>query len=193
MTKHILAIAFAALLSGACKSNFQSGLSIEKVLSGKPGTTPGTCTVSAGDLEFDFMSYNPADAATVGGGGHVSLVVSNTLVDPSTLNPTLNTAKGNAFYADQAVLNYEVIGGGTLLQAVSPASGTEVAIGSSVPVGVMLDPAGQLLSVAAGSWVRVSFVVEGHLGGGDHVKTAERDYVFQICGAAGCSTGCLAD
>ena len=130
-------ILLAMLLGVSCSTNNKnSALVITKVVLGTATTDPGpppvtTCAYDVGSSEFSYAQIDPA-ANT---GGTMGVVVSNNLLDTSTLNPGLRTNSAT-FHPHQAVADYEVIGGATLTQQLIPVSGS-ILTGTS---GVVLVP-----------------------------------------------------
>src|SRR5205807_3947309 len=135
---------------------------ITKVISGTPSAGTGTgapvlCTFDPGSTEIDFLRYNPIENT-----GNVGAVVSNTILSTTSVNPTLRT-DAETFLPHQAVVDYEVIGGGVSIgERIVPVAGAEVPSGSTAPVLVHLLPAGTVPGgVAAGTIIRTTFHIEG--------------------------------
>jgi hypothetical protein len=160
---------------------------ITKVIPPKATTTGSTTSCSfdaSGTDEFSYLPFNPAENQ-----GSVAAVVHNNLVDTATLNGVLRT-DSNVFLPHQVVVNYEVVGGGGAPgQNIVPVSGLEVKTGDEAPVGFLIFNGVSVSGIAAGSFVRATFHVEGKLLDGSTVHTSEREYLFKICNTAGCGTG----
>ena len=97
-------ILLAALLGASCSTNNKnSALVITKVVLGTATTNPGpppvtTCAYDVGSVEFSFAQINPA----ANSGGTMGVVVSNNLLDTSTINGVLRTNSAT-FHPHQAV------------------------------------------------------------------------------------------
>ena len=185
MTTRTACIALALAL-GACSAQHQrSDLPITKVVpptfTAASGTTGPSCSFDVNSDEYSYLPVNLAENL-----GNVAAVVNNNIVDPSTLNSQLrlNTA---TFLPHQAVVTYEVIGTGTAPTTANiiPVSGSEIPAGGKGTVAVPLF-AGATLTASAGSFIRVTFRVEGKLQDDSKVSTSEREYVFVVCATAGC-------
>ncbi|TMA22224.1 MAG: hypothetical protein E6J88_14600 [Deltaproteobacteria bacterium] len=180
-----------ALAAAGCKIKGNPSLLITKVISGTltAATTsaPALCTFDPGSTEIDFLPYNPVENT-----GNVGAVVSNTILPTTAVNPTLRTDAAT-FLPHQAVVDYEVIGGGASIgEKIVPAAGAEVPSGTSAPVLMHLLPAGTLpAGLAAGTIIRTTFHVEGKLVDGSTVHTSEREFLFEICTSTGCGSPCL--
>ena len=184
-------IALVGLLVAGCGTRNQNSLLvITKVLPGKftpaAGTTPAFCAVEVGDKEFDYLTLNPTE-----GRGHVSLVVDNRISPSVAVNTALRTESAD-FIPLTVVVDYEdATSGVNLKRTSSPALAGSVPNKSAATVGVFLFPAG-LNGAAVGDYVRTLVHLEGKLLDGSRVSTAEHEYIFQLCGAAGCSSSpCL--
>ena len=151
------------------------------------GTTL-TCTLSPGDVETSFLAVNPAENT-----GTVGVVVLNQAL-PNITNPLLRVDT-NTFLPHQAVVDYEVIGGGaSILEKTIPATGATVpSAGGLGSIAVQMLPAGSVpATLAAGTFIRTTFHIEGKLVDGSSVHTSEREYLFQICTTPGCAANpCL--
>jgi hypothetical protein len=185
-------IAAAIFTAAACTTKGEnSALVTTRVVTGvasgaatDAGTTPIVCTLSATAAELTFIPLGPDNIGQVGVG------VDNRLVDPSAQNTLFRTNSAD-FYAHQAVVSYEIIGGGGSITASTtpPASGL-VPSGQSGTIGVALFPSkfsGQSSGIAAGTFIRVTLHIEGKLLDGSSVKSSDREFLFQTCATAGCA------
>lgn len=184
--KAILAL---ALFATSCMNrNQRSDLIVTK-------TIPATATASATAVTCKFdpaaaaftpgLPFNPAENQ-----GVVAAVVSNTIVDPSTYNPVLRTNTAT-FLPHQVVVSYEFIPAGPSAPALNavPTSGGEVKSGSAGAIGFAAFAGVNMTAVPAGTWVRITYHVEGKLNDGSLVRSSESEYLFQVCRSAGCGTG----
>ena len=184
--KAILAL---GLLASSCMNrNQRSDLVITKTIpaTATAGTTSVTCKFDPGSPSFTpGLPFNPAENQ-----GVVAAVVSNSIIDPSTYNPTLRTNTAT-FLPHQVVLSYEFIPAGPAAPALNvvPTSGGEVKNGSVGAVGFTAFAGVNMAAVPAGTWVRITYHVEGKLNDGSLVRSSESEYLFQVCTTAGCGTG----
>jgi hypothetical protein len=201
MTIRNLAIA-AACAATACSTNQRnSALVIERVVlatastattaaadAGTDAGTPDTCpspTFEATADEALEPLFNPTDGTN--GHGAVAFVVSNHLVNPSALNPTFRTDT-TTFTPRQAVVDYEIVGGGASIpQQVVPASGTVISGSTGSPVLVRLfdsQAALTAMETLGVGVVRTTTRIEGTLDDGSKVSTSAHEYLVQVCSTA---------
>ena len=195
MTPTRFAILLSVVLAGCTTKDQSSYLEILRVIPGTfaapvPPATQGTCSISPTDKEVDFLNIDLTKRF-----GLVGVVVSNNLTSNAVTG--INRLNTNNFIAKQAVISYEVIGGGSGPgQVISPAQGLAPS-GATSALTTFLFPQGANVSatIPAGKSVRVSFRIEGKLEDGSSARTNQFDYVFQTCaptGAADCSSSqCL--
>jgi len=173
------------LALAACRDAQRSDLSIVKVVpptfTPASGTAGPSCTFDPNADEFSYLPVNLAENL-----GNVAAVVSNNILDPSTLNSQLRLDTAT-FLPHQAVVTYEVIGTGTAPTGANiiPVSGSEIPSAGKGTVAVPVF-AGAALTASAGSYIRATFHIEGKLQDGSKVSTSEREYVFVVCATAGC-------
>jgi len=187
------ALVLLALFAASCKvQNERSDLVINKVV---PATASVSGTAPAQNLicVFDIsaaeytpgLPYNPAESA-----GVVGAVIQNRMPDNSIVNPDFRLDT-NTFLPHQAVINYEVIpaaAGAAPAQNVVPVGGNTVPSAGTGVVGVEMFR-GLALALPSGAFVRTTFHLEGKLLDGTTIKTADREYLFEICNVPGCSHG----
>ncbi len=188
------ALAILFLLAGSCTTrNENSALVISSVIppiASAVGTGAATalgCKFDPGSPEYTpDLPYNPAENR-----GSIAAVVVNNLSPTTSLNPLLR-GDSTSFLPHQAVVNYEY-----LPAAAGAAPGTNIipTTGIVVPGGggkgtVGIDIFnGLAVSVPNGTYIRVTFHLEGKLVDGSLVHTAEREYLFRYCTTAGCGLG----
>jgi hypothetical protein len=148
-----------------------------------------TCLLDPAAIELTFIRVNPAERS-----GTVGAIVSNRLATNANINTILRTDT-NEFQPHEAVIDYEVLTASppAIGRQVWPVGGTSVPSGGTGSVGVAMFPnAAAVAGIADGAFVRVTFHINGKLLDGSSVNTAEREYIFQICRTAGCSSNvCL--
>jgi hypothetical protein len=190
----LLAAAFAA----ACTTQNNSALVITKVVppeatttttTATPPVTTTTCSFSTQTQEFTFLGVNLAENR-----GNVAAVVQNFMPPTNSAN-SLNLDAA-VFLPHQAVVRYEFPGnpngappaGVTVPNpAIIPVSGLEVPSGGIATIGIpMFLPGVVSGAVPDGTFIRVTFHVEGKLLGGANARTSEREYLFEVCATAGC-------
>jgi hypothetical protein len=187
-------VVLLALLAAACTTKGEnSALVITKVLISKGTTAAGVTTcppITVSDVESNYILIGPDNF------GQVFLVVDNRILDVSTQNTVLRTPSAD-FLPHQVVVSYEVLGTGTLTAPSTVAvAAVVVPTKGQGPVGIpALFPStfGAVAGgIAAGTFIRATLHLEGKLIDGSTVKTAEREYIFRTCGAAGCAANpCL--
>jgi hypothetical protein len=187
------AIAVIALLAAGCKTrNENSSLVITSVVP-PVASSAGTGAAATLGCKFDpatpeytpYLPYNPAENR-----GVVAAVVSNNLVNQTATNPLARTDT-TTFLPHQVVVTYEYIpaaAGTPPPQAIIPTSGIEVLGNGKGTVGIDMF-SGANVSVPAGTYIRVTFHIEGKLLDGSLVNTSEREYLFRFCNTAGCGLG----
>jgi hypothetical protein len=183
------ALAILALLASSCTTrNENSALVISSVIpptasaTGSGATTVLGCSFVLSTAEFTSLPYNPAENR-----GIVAAVLQNNLTPTATLN-TILRADTTSFLPHQAVVNYEYIpssAGTPPGQTVVAAGGLEVPGGSKGTVEVDMFT-GPPISVPNGTYIRVTFHLEGKLLDGSLVHSSEREYLFRFCNTAGC-------
>src|SRR5258708_17337364 len=188
------ALALLALLALSCKTKSEnSAFVISSVApptassSGSGATSVLGCKFDPSTAEFSVLPYNPAENR-----GIVAAVLLNNLSPTTALNPLLRTDT-TTFLPHQAVLNYEYIpssAGTPPGQTVVAASGVEVPGGGKRTVEVDMFT-GATISVPNGTYIRVTFHLEGKLLDGSLVNSSEREYLFRFCSTAGCGLGGL--
>jgi hypothetical protein len=193
MTPTRFAFSLAVVLAGCTTRNQNGFLEILRVTPGTfaaaTATTPASCTLSATGAEVDFLTIDLSKRF-----GQLGVVVQNALV--SNAQPAINRLNTNDFIAEQAVLSYEIIGGGTAPpMTIAPAQGVAPA-GATSTVATFFFPqtANLAAAIPAGKTVRVTFHIEGKLTDGSSVRTNEYEYVFITCASGGtdCSSNqCL--
>jgi hypothetical protein len=191
MNKLILGFCAVLALAGCTTQNHTSALPILTTVLGTASTTAGatTCTITVGSPEIEFPVFNPTQPGT--GLGFTGFVVKNQLTDPSTLNTVLRANSTN-FSPHQAVVEYEVVGVGTLPKQIIPTSGQSVVAGASAAVAVPLfSPLAILNALTPNTIVRTTTRIEGKLDDGSTVSTDEHDYVVQIVGGTAATTPCF--
>jgi hypothetical protein len=164
----------ALLLAASCMTNQRSDLVIVKVV--EAADNAGACVFNTSATELTYSTLNP----TVNF-GFVAAVVANHIADPSATNPVFRT---NTAYFQPVTLiaDYEVIGGGaTIARQAIPVSGVVVPPGDEGTIGGPILPGALLAAIPSGTFVRVSFYIEGRLYDGSKVKTNVRDYMFRVC------------
>jgi hypothetical protein len=189
--------AAAVFTASACTTKGEnSALVTTRVVSGvasgpaDAGPGPASCKLDAtGTSELAFISLGPDNFGTVGVG------ISNRIVDATQQNPLLRTNSSD-FYANHAVVTYEVIGtGGTITANGTPPASGLVPQGGTGTVGVVLFPSrfsAAGAGIAAGTFIRATIRIEGKLLDGSTVKSSDREFLFQACGSAGCGNNpCL--
>jgi hypothetical protein len=189
MTRYIPLI--AALLAMSCSTDgYRSDLIITTVVTGEAttSTTGTTCKFNASDPETLFPTYVPGVSA----GAAVGFVVDNQLTDTSTLNTVLRTNSA-LFNPNAAVVDYQIVGGGTIPEQRIAVSSASINAGeiNAVVVPVFL-PAAVQAALPANGQVQITAYIEGKLQDSTTVKTTLHDYVIQVCTGAGCSaTACF--
>lgn len=184
----------STLVALGCTTKENAALIITKVVAptittvvGPPATT--TCTVDPGASELSYLLYNPAENA-----GQVGVVVSNQMTPSALINPLLRSETG-IFLPDHAVIDYQVLTANppTIGEQNSPAAGVEVTPGAIGAISVIMFPQPSALAgVAAGTFIRTTFHIEGKLADNSSVHTSEREFLFRICKTAGCAgNACL--
>ncbi len=188
MTPTRIAISLAVVLAGCSTKNQSSYLEILRVTPGTftagTATTPATCVLAPGNPETTFLSIDLSKRF-----GLIGVIVANNL--PANASPATGHLTTNDFIAGQAVVSYEIIGGGTApTQQISPAQGVAV-VGSTSAISTFLFPQGAnlALTIPAEKYVRVTFHLEGKLTDGSSVRTNEYEYVFRTCASSG-ATDC---
>ena len=175
-------IALLGLLAASCSTNMgSSSLLIIKVIEATAPAGGGTCTFDSTTEENSFSVIGAASP------GQVAAVVQNSLLDTSTINPSLNTNTAQ-FQPHQLVINYEALprtaGAGapyTIPQQLVAVSGVTVQTGEQGTVGGPFFLPGVLPGGAqANDFIRVTFHIEGKLADGSTVKTTTREYLFQV-------------
>ncbi len=189
-TRH--AIVALALLLASCKTrNENSFLTIVGLIpptataSGTGATATVSCKFDPGSGEFSQLPYNPAENR-----GSVAAVVQNSISPALGLNSLLGTGT-TTFLPHQAVVDYEFIpasAGAAPGQNTIPVSGLEVPTSSKATVGIDIFN-GVAIAVPNGTYIRVTFHIEGKLLDGSTVHTSEREYLFRYCNTAGCGLG----
>ena len=179
----------STLLALGCTTKENAGLIITKVVeptatavAGPPPST--TCTVDPSVAELSYILYNPAENA-----GQVGVVVSNQLTPSVNLNIVLRSETG-IFLPDHAVIDYEVLTAGApaIGRQESAAAGVEVTPGGTGAVTVIMFPKpSDVAGLAAGTFIRTTFHLEGKLADNSAVHTSEREYLFRICKTTGCA------
>ncbi len=190
-------ILLAAALASACTTKNNTSLVITKVVppTVTTSTTGTVCSFSAGSDEFTFLPINLTENI-----GNVAAVVENMI--PNTATGSSLGLDASTFLPHQAVVAYEFpssangappSGVTVTSPAVIPVSGLEVPGGSSSTVGVpMFLPGVVTGSVPDGTFIRVTFHIEGKLLSGMTTHTSEREYIFRVCTTAGCANNvCL--
>lgn len=180
----------ALLLASCTTKNENSALVITKVIpaTATGGATSLSCVFQPGSQEFTpFLPFNPAENF-----GIIAAVVTNNIPINSTLNPLLREDT-STFLPHQVVLTYEYLGSTIAPPAIPnvvPTSGIEVpGGGGNGTVGMSIFNGVNLAPLATGTYVRATFHIEGKLLDGSSVRTAEREYLFQVCHTAGCGLG----
>ncbi|MCA1827523.1 MAG: hypothetical protein LC689_11390 [Myxococcales bacterium] len=174
------------LAAAGCKIKNNASLVITKVVAGTAVTTGAgggaACTFNPGDVETDFLGYNPTENT-----GTLGVVVQNAILPSTNVNPALRT-DAETFLAHQAVIDYEIVGQGAVGgERIVPVDGA-VPTGGTAPVIVPLLPAGAVpATVAPGSIIRTTFHIEGKLVDGSSVHTSEREYLWVVCASTGCA------
>ena len=163
-----------ALLSVACMTTSRTDLVITKVI--EAAANGSACTFDTSTNELTYSTLNPTTNF-----GLVAAVVENHISDPSGLNPILRTNSAY-FQPETLIADYEVIGGGaTIARQAIPVSGVVVPAGGEGTIGAPMLPGALVAAIPSGTFVRVSFHIEGRLYDGSKVKTSVRDYMFRIC------------
>jgi len=163
-----------ALLSVACMTTSRTDLVITKVI--EAAANGSACTFETSTNELTYSTLNPTTNF-----GLVGAVVENHISDPSAMNPILRTNSAY-FQPETLVADYEVIGGGaTIARQAIPVSGVVVPAGGEGTIGAPMLPGALVAAIPSGTFVRVSFHIEGRLYDGSKVKTSVRDYMFRIC------------
>ena len=190
MKNRAFIVLFALAAASCTTKNQNSALVITKVIPPTAGTTTvgtatvGTCSLDPGANEFDYLPINPAENS-----GQIGAVVQNNMISTTTLNPILRT-DSNVFFPHQAIVTYEVVGGGgaALPQNVIPVGASGVTSnGGTAVAGFAMFSGVNLSGVAGGTFVRATFHLEGKLLDGSTVHTTEREYLFKVCTSAGCA------
>jgi hypothetical protein len=187
-------ILLAAALAAACTTQNNTALVITKVVPPTAATSttgPTTCSFSTAADEWTFLTVNLAENI-----GNVAAVVENHIQNTANANPTLG-GDASTFLPHQAVVAYEFPGNtngappaGVTVKSptVIPVSGLTVPGGGSATVGVpMFLPGVVTGAVPDGTFVRVTFHVEGKLLDGSTTRSSEREYLFRVCTTAGCA------
>ncbi len=181
-----------AALAAACTTKNNSALQITKVVpptvATATGSTTTTCTIEPGGTEVSFLAVNPAENT-----GTVGAIVENQALPNLQVNPLLRV-DASSFLPHQAVITYEVIGGGASIgQQTVPTAGVVVPGGGTGAIAIQMLPKGSVpAGLAAGTFIRTTFHIEGKMVDGSSVHTSEREYLFQICTTTGCAgNSCL--
>src|SRR5438105_2333147 len=131
-----LLVALAGL--GCTNHNYNSALVVAKVILAPVPTPPATaCVFDPSANETDFPLY------AIGGGGSalVGFVIHNQLINPTTVNATLN-ADSTTFNPQNAFVDYEVIpttgSSTTIARQQIPTTGSPVTNGAQASVLVPL-------------------------------------------------------
>ena len=188
----LLAAAFAA----ACTTQNNSALVITKVVPPKattdtstttPPVTTTSCSFDPTANEFTFLPVNLTENQ-----GNVAAVVQNFMPPTNSAN-SLNL-DASVFLPHQAVVSFEFPGSGpppgvtVKSPIIVPVSGLEVPSGGAATVGIpMFLPGVVTGAVPNGTFIRVTFHVEGKLLSGTKARTSEREYLFEACDTAGCA------
>jgi hypothetical protein len=195
MTKRILGGVLAALVLTSCTTdNKSSALVVTSVIMGTAtsvtlpdGTVSTSCAFAAGTQETEFPIF--AVNSLNNNNGSAGFVVQNQLVTPPNAN-TVFISNSTIFSPHQAVVDYEIIGGGTsIAQQIIPVSGGSVASSSSAVVIIPLFlPTAALAAAkalpAAGGIMRATVRIEGKLDDGSTATTSEHEFVFAVQTAA---------
>jgi hypothetical protein len=164
----------ALLLTASCMTNQRSDLVIVKVV--EAADSAGVCVFNTGTAELTYSTLNPTTNF-----GLVAAVVANHINDPSGVNPVFRTNTAY-FQPETMIADYEVIGGGaTIARQAIPVSGVVVPPGDEGTIGGPLLPGALVAAIPSGTFIRVSFHIEGRLYDGSKVKTNVRDYMFRVC------------
>jgi len=191
-------ILLAAAFTAACTTQNNSALVITRVVPPEvttetstttPPVTTTTCSFKTDAAEFSFLPVNLAENV-----GNVAAVVQNFMPPTNSAN-SLNLDAA-FFLPHQAVVRYEFPGNpngappaGVTVQApaIIPVSGLEVPSGGTATIGIPMFVGGAVSgAVPDGTFIRVTFHVEGKLLGGSNARTSEREYLFQVCTDPGC-------
>jgi hypothetical protein len=192
MKTRLIIPAIAALLAAACTTDgYRSDLIITSVVLPTATTTvvgtatQTTCTLNTSAAETILPNFLPA---TPGNFAFVGFVVNNQLTNTASLNTTLRT-NTTLWAPDVAVVDYQIIGGGTIAEQRIATSGGSVNSGQINTVGVPLfSPAAVIAALPANGQVRTTTHIEGHLDDGTTVSTTDHDYIIQICnGGTNCT------
>jgi hypothetical protein len=189
-------IILLALALAACTTQNNSALVITKVVPPKADatTTPPSCIFDSGSDELTFLKVNLSENE-----GNVAAVVENFITNTAaTSNPQLGL-DGSRFLPHQAVVTYEFpanangappAGVTVPSPAIIPVGGLSVAAGETATMGVPMFPTGAIggaAGIADGTFIRVTFHIEGKLLSGNTTHTSEREYLFEVCTAANCA------
>jgi hypothetical protein len=203
MTKRILGGVIATLALSSCTTNSKSSaLVVTSVIMGTPvlttlpdGSSSSSCSFAPGAQETEFPVFAVNNASN--NGGSAGFVVQNRLVVSANTNVVLN-ANSTTFSPHQAVVDYEIIGGGTsIAEQIIPVSGGSVASGGSAVVIIPLFlPTAALAAAkalpAVGGVMRATVRIEGKLDDGSTVTTSEHEFVFAVkLGATDPDTPCF--
>ncbi|HEX4386952.1 MAG TPA: hypothetical protein VH083_28555 [Myxococcales bacterium] len=190
MTKRILSGTLVALAMSSCSTDNKSGaLPVTSVILGTAtvtinpdGSSTTACAFVATAVETEFPVFAANAANRLGAAG---FVVKNQLTLPSTVNTVFNSDT-TTFSPHQAVVDYEIVGGGTsIAEQIIPVSGTSVPSGTSGAVIVPLFLPAAALAAAktmpgGGGVFRTTVRIEGELDDGSKVTTSEHEFVFTV-------------
>jgi hypothetical protein len=197
-----ITVTAAVAVAGCTTNEKSSSLIITGVVLATPGTTTTTTTTSDAGTVADagtsasacpnpvfaatsttepvFPIFNPTAGSNLG--GDIGFVVKNQLVDPTTLNSVFRLPT-NTFTPHQAVVDYEIVGGGPAIpEQVLPVAGGPVAgSGTATIVVPLFTPTAILAALPAAAFVRTTTRIEGSLDDGSKVTTSAQDFVVNVC------------
>ncbi len=191
-------ILLAAALAAACTTQNNSALVITSVLpptlvtdtsTTTPPVTTSHCDADDAGKEASFLPVNLAENQ-----GNVFATVVSAILPTNSAN-SLN-GDASFFLPHQAVITYQFLtadgnppAGVTVVHPVIvPLDGLPVPGGGSASILVTIFPEGAITGpVPDGTFIRATFHIEGKLLGETTAHTSERDYLFEICTAAGCA------
>jgi hypothetical protein len=190
MNKRTLGSVLTALVLSSCTTDNKNSalvvtgtvLATVGVVTLPDGTTTSSCTFSSASSESEFPVFTPNGINDLGATG---FLVSNQLIPPTNINTVFNT-DSTTFSPHQAVVNYEIVGGGpTIAEQIIPTSGGAVASNTTQAVIVPLFLPSAALAVlkglpAPGGVVRATVRIEGKLDDGSTVSTSEHEYVVVV-------------
>ena len=181
-------LSFAVLALSCANRSQRSDLVITKTIppTATSGTSGVTCSFDGGSQAYTpTLPFNPNENR-----GVVAAVVRNNIADPTTYNAQLRT-NTEAFVPHQVVLSYEFIPAGPSAPSINivPTSSSSIGTGSTGTVGFGAFDGLNMAAVAPGTWVRVTYHVEGKLNDGQLVRTSESEVLFRVCTTSGCGTG----